>query len=167
MFGSVQKKLRFGPFELSSRERVLRRRDEVLPLGSRALDILIYLAERPGQVIGKKELIDNVWPDVTVEESNLRVNVCAIRKALEDGQFRNGCIANIIGRGYSFVASVLYLDDHAVNRCSTSSGSSLDCDQRTARRPLRTTGSLANSSFFRTHRLRNQPMWSPRATQVR
>jgi DNA-binding winged helix-turn-helix (wHTH) protein len=158
MFGSVQKKLRFGPFELSSRERVLRRRDEVLPLGSRALDILIYLAERPGQVIGKKELIDNVWPDVTVEESTLRVHVCAIRKALKDGQFPNGCIANIQGRGYSFVASVLYLDDHAVNRCSTSSSSWPDCYQRTARRPLRTTGSLANSSFIRTHRLRNQPM---------
>src|SRR5260370_474335 len=67
MFASVHKKLRFAPFELSSRERVLRRGNEVLPLGSRALDILIYLAERPGQVIGKKELIDNVWPDVIVE----------------------------------------------------------------------------------------------------
>lgn len=42
---------------------------------SRALDILIYLAERPGQVIGKKELIDNVWPDVIVEEATLRVHV--------------------------------------------------------------------------------------------
>jgi DNA-binding winged helix-turn-helix (wHTH) protein len=114
MFGSVHKKLRFGPFELSSRERVLRRDNEVLPLGSRALDILIYLAERPGQVIGKKELINNVWPDVIVEEATLRVHVCAIRKALRDGQFRNGCIANIQGRGYSFVTHVLYLDDHAV-----------------------------------------------------
>ncbi len=167
MFGSVHKKLRFGPFELSSRERVLRRRDEVVPLGSRALEILIYLAERPGQVIGKKELIDNVWPHATVEEGALRVHVCAIRKALKDGQFRNGCIANIQGRGYSFVASVLCLDDHAVNRCSTSSSSSPDCYQRTASRSVRTIGSLANSSFFRTHRLRNQLMRSPRATQVR
>ena len=42
----LQRNLQFGPFELSSRERVLRRDGVVLPLGSRALDILIYLAER-------------------------------------------------------------------------------------------------------------------------
>jgi len=44
----IHRNLQFGPFELSSRERVLRREGVVLPLGSRALDILIYLAERPG-----------------------------------------------------------------------------------------------------------------------
>jgi len=53
-------KLKFGPFELSSRERVLRRDGVVLPLGSRALDILIYLAARPGEVIAKQDLIDHV-----------------------------------------------------------------------------------------------------------
>ena len=53
--------LRFGPFELSSRERVLRRDGVVLPPGSRALDILIYLAERPGELIAKQELLDRVW----------------------------------------------------------------------------------------------------------
>jgi DNA-binding winged helix-turn-helix (wHTH) protein len=53
--------LRFGPFELSNRERVLRRDGVVLPPGSRALDILIYLAERPGELIAKQELLDRVW----------------------------------------------------------------------------------------------------------
>jgi predicted ATPase/DNA-binding winged helix-turn-helix (wHTH) protein len=102
----AQRNLQFGPFELSSKERVLRREGEVLPLGSRALDILIYLAERPGEVIAKKELIDYVWHDVTVEEGSLRVHVAAIRKALGDGQFGNRYIANIKGRGYSFVGNV-------------------------------------------------------------
>jgi predicted ATPase/DNA-binding winged helix-turn-helix (wHTH) protein len=106
MFGSVHKKFRFDPFELSSWERVLRRGNEVLPLGSRALDILIYLADRPGEVIAKQELIDHVWSDVTVEEGSLRVHVAAIRKALGDGQFGNRYIANIKGRGYSFVGTV-------------------------------------------------------------
>jgi len=46
----------------------------VLPLGDRALDILIYLAERPGEVIAKQELFDHVWPDVTVEKGSLRVD---------------------------------------------------------------------------------------------
>src|SRR3984957_19388452 len=107
----VQENLLFGPFELSSRERVLRRNGAVLPLGSRALDILIYLAGRPGEVIAKRELIDHVWPDVTVEEGSLRVHVAAIRKALRDGQFGNRYIVNIKGRGYAFVSTVVRLED--------------------------------------------------------
>src|SRR6201987_5594515 len=105
----VHRKLMFGPFELSSRERMLRRDGQALPLGDRALDILIYLAERPGQVIAKQELIDHVWSDITVEEGSLRVHVAAIRKALGDGQFGNRYIANIKGRGYSFVGTVASL----------------------------------------------------------
>jgi len=103
--------LRFGPFELLSGKRVLLRDGVTLSLGSRAFDILLYLAERPGQVIGKKELIDHVWSDVTVEEGSLRVHVAAIRKALGDGQFGNRYIASIKGRGYSFIESVVRLED--------------------------------------------------------
>jgi predicted ATPase/DNA-binding winged helix-turn-helix (wHTH) protein len=103
----VHRKLRFGPFELSISERVLRRDGQVLPLGDRALDILMYLADRPGEVIAKQELIDHVWSDVTVEEGSLRVHMAAIRKALGDGQFGNRYIANIKARGYSFVGSVV------------------------------------------------------------
>jgi DNA-binding winged helix-turn-helix (wHTH) protein len=99
MFGrAVHRKLRFGPFELSIGERILRRDGQVLALGGRALDILIYLADRPGEVIAKQELIDHVWSDVTVEEGSLRVHVAAIRKALGDGQFGNRYIANIKGQ---------------------------------------------------------------------
>src|SRR6266478_8817530 len=104
---AVHRKLKFGPFELSSSERVLRRGGEALPLRGRALDILIYLAQRPGEVIAKQELIDHVWSDVTVEEGSLRVHVAAIRKALGDDQFGNRYIANIKGRGYSFVGTVV------------------------------------------------------------
>src|SRR5256884_4028903 len=107
--GAVHGKLRFGPFELSIGERVLRRDGQMLPLGDRALDILIYLADRPGEVIAKQELIDHVWSDVTVEEGSLRVHVAAIRKALGDGQFGNRYIANVKARGYSFVGTVIPL----------------------------------------------------------
>src|ERR1700710_2318599 len=105
----VHRKLRFGPFELSIGERLLRRDGRVLPLGDRALDILSYLADRSGEVIAKQELIDHVWSDVIVEEGSLRVHVAAIRKALGDGQFGNRYIANIKGRGYSFVGTVVAL----------------------------------------------------------
>ncbi len=104
-------RLRFGPFELSSVDRVLRREGSLIPLGGRALDVLAYLAARAGEVIPKKELIDHVWPGVTVEEGSLRVHVAAIRKALRDGQFGNRYIANVRGRGYSFVGAVVRLED--------------------------------------------------------
>src|SRR6266851_1193937 len=113
---AVQRKLKFGPFELSSSERVLRRGGEALPLGGRALDILIYLADRPGEVIAKQELMDRIWSDVTVEEGSLRVHVAAIRKTLGDGQFGNRYIANIKGRGYSFVSTVVPLAGNTESR---------------------------------------------------
>src|ERR1700733_3218425 len=100
----TQETIAFGPFELSSGERILRRDGLVLPLGGRAFDILNYLVKRPGEVVTKKELIDQAWPDVVVEEGSLRVHVAAIRKALGDGQFGNRYITNIQGRGYCFVA---------------------------------------------------------------
>jgi DNA-binding response OmpR family regulator len=50
----VHRTLRFGPFELSGSKRVLWCNGVTLPLGSRAFDILVYLAERPGEVIGKE-----------------------------------------------------------------------------------------------------------------
>ena len=106
---AVHRKLKFGPFELSIGERALRRDGVVLPLGDRAFDILVYLAERPGEVIAKQELIDSVWSAVNVEEGSLRVQVAAIRKALGDGQFGNRYIANIKGRGYSFVGTIVPL----------------------------------------------------------
>jgi DNA-binding winged helix-turn-helix (wHTH) protein len=105
------RKLGFDPFELSIGERVLRRDGQVVPLGDRAFDILIYLADRPGEVIAKQELIDHVWSGVTVGEGSLRVHVSAIRKALRDGQFGNRYIANINGRGYCFVGTVVRLED--------------------------------------------------------
>ena len=114
MHGSVvHMKLRFGSFELSIGERVLRRGGEVLPIAGRALDVLIYLAERPGKVIAKRELLDRIWPDVTVGEGSIRVHVFAIRKALGDGQCGNRYILNIKGRGYSFVGIVVALTGNA------------------------------------------------------
>ncbi|MDB5551508.1 MAG: transcriptional regulator [Rhizobium sp.] len=113
---AVHRKLKFGPFELSIGERMLRRDDQALALGDRALDILIYLADRPGEVITKQELIGHVWSEVTVEEGSLRVHVAAIRKALGDGQFGNRYIANIKGRGYSFVGTVVPLTGNTESR---------------------------------------------------
>src|SRR5580704_16344195 len=98
--------LSFGPFSLFAVERLLKKGDEPVPLGRRALDVLIALAERAGEVVTRKELISTVWPDVTVEEANLRFQMAALRKALGDGRDGARYISNISGRGYCLVAPV-------------------------------------------------------------
>ena len=77
-----------------------------MPLGSRALEILIVLLERPGELISKQELMARVWPSIFVEPANLTVHMSALRRMLRDGRDGNRFIINIPGRGYSFVASV-------------------------------------------------------------
>jgi DNA-binding winged helix-turn-helix (wHTH) protein len=96
----------FGPFCLFSAERQLKKGDEPLQLGGRALDTLIALVERAGEVVTQRELISRVWPDVTVEEANLRVHIANLRKALGDGYEGARYIVTVPGRGYSFVAPV-------------------------------------------------------------
>ncbi len=96
----------FGSFCLQAAERRLLRAGEPVEIGSRALDILIALVECAGEVVGKKGLMARVWPGVIVEEGNLRVHVAALRKILGDGIDGARYIANVPGRGYSFVAPV-------------------------------------------------------------
>ncbi|HEX2554298.1 MAG TPA: winged helix-turn-helix domain-containing protein [Microvirga sp.] len=101
-----EQQLTFGPFRLYPGQRRLLEGDRPVPLGSRALDILVVLAERAGQVVGKDELLALVWPGIHIEETNLRVHVSAVRKALGDGSQGGRFITNIPGRGYAFTAPV-------------------------------------------------------------
>ena len=96
----------FGSFRLIPAQRVLLEDGRPLRLGSRALDILVTLVESTGETIRKDQLIARTWPDTVVDEGALRVYVAALRKALGDGQAGRRYIANIPGRGYSFVAPV-------------------------------------------------------------
>src|SRR5689334_25410763 len=98
--------LAFGPFRLRPARQLLLEGERQGVLGSRALGILVVLIERAGEVVGKEELVARVWPDTFVEESNLRVHVAALRKALRDGRGGNRFLATIPGRGYCFVAPV-------------------------------------------------------------
>lgn len=96
----------FGPFRLIPSERLLAKGNDPVALGGRALDVLIALVERPGELVSHRELVKRVWADVVVEESNLRYNIAALRRALGDGREGARYIANVPGRGYSFVAPV-------------------------------------------------------------
>ena len=101
---AVGERLKFGEFELAPVARALWRRGEQVRLGSRALDILIALASRPGQIVSKDDLTQLVWRGAFVDETALRVGISAVRKALGLGGDRY--IATVPGRGYCFVLDV-------------------------------------------------------------
>jgi predicted ATPase/DNA-binding winged helix-turn-helix (wHTH) protein len=117
----------FGPFRLVVGERLLTRNAEPVALGSRALEILIALVQRAGDVVSHKDLVKKVWPEVTVEETSLRVHIAGLRKALGDGRDGARFISNIPGRGYCFVAPV---------QRSASSGSPLFPPARSSTLPM-------------------------------
>lgn len=94
----------FGPFRLSPAKRELERGGVALALGDRALDILIVLVERAGEVVSHRDLISRVWRDLVVSPGNLRVHLSGLRKALGEGEGGARYIENVTGQGYCFVA---------------------------------------------------------------
>jgi predicted ATPase/DNA-binding winged helix-turn-helix (wHTH) protein len=101
--GQTGDALSFGTFSLFPKRRALLKGTLQVQIGSHALDLLIALVERSGQPLSKQELIDQAWPGMFVEESNLRVHIANLRKMLGDTPpFRY--IATVQNRGYCFVA---------------------------------------------------------------
>jgi DNA-binding winged helix-turn-helix (wHTH) protein len=94
----------FGPFRLYPTARVLERDGQPLQLGSRALDLLITLIEHAGEIVDHRALIASAWRGLVVDAGNLRVQMTNLRKKLGDGEQGARYIANVPGRGYSFVA---------------------------------------------------------------
>ena len=96
----------FGPFTLVPSQHVLVRENCAVKLGSRALDILHLLVTRAGQEVSKDALIEFAWPNVFVDESNLKVHISSLRRALQDTLPQATYIATVAGRGYKFVGQV-------------------------------------------------------------
>lgn len=99
----------FGPFRLVPSRRLLLEGNRKVQVGSRAFDILTILVERAGEVVGKDELIAKVWPNVFVEECNLKTQMSTLRRALGEDRAGRCYIVTIPGRGYNFVAPVSLL----------------------------------------------------------
>jgi DNA-binding winged helix-turn-helix (wHTH) protein len=94
----------FGPFRLLPNSRLLEKNGTPLPVGGRALDILMVLAQHAGEVVDKRELVKRVWADVNVDDGSLRFHITALRKALGDGIGGARYIVNVPGRGYCLAA---------------------------------------------------------------
>src|SRR5580698_1925683 len=75
-------------------------------VGSRALDILAVLLERPGSLVPKEAIMDTVWPNAAVEANNLTVQISALRHVLDRDRTESSCIQTVPSRGYRFVVPV-------------------------------------------------------------
>ena len=91
-----------GGFEVRPAQRRVLLRGEPVALGARAFDLLLVLIEHRDRVVGKDELIAQVWPGTVVEENNLTVQVSSLRKVLG-----NAAITTVAGRGYRFTLPLL------------------------------------------------------------
>lgn len=90
----------FGPFVLDVTRRVLLRAGEPVALAPKALEMLLAFAERPQQVLTKREIMQRVWPDTFVEEANVAQNISLLRKVLPE------LIVTVPRTGYQFAAAV-------------------------------------------------------------
>ena len=150
---AAREEVAFGPFRLCPGERRLTRGGDTVALGARTLDILSALVARAGEPLSKRELMSEVWPDVTVGEASLRFHVANLRKALGDGRDGARYIATLSGRGYCFVAPISRSGERGVAPATSVNGfPTASVPGRLARMIGRADGILALSSLLHSTR---------------
>jgi predicted ATPase/DNA-binding winged helix-turn-helix (wHTH) protein len=97
--------LHFGEFRLHPGQRRLYSGEDAVQLGSRAMDVLIALVRRRGEIASKCDVMTEVWGTNRVEENNLTTQIAAARRALGDAGGRR-FIQTVPGRGYRFVGEI-------------------------------------------------------------
>src|SRR5271169_2851322 len=103
--------LLFECFRLDRRRGCLLKQDgsgawRPVAIGSRALDVLSVLADRPGILLNRDEIMAAAWPGTVVEDNNLAVLISALRRILDRDRADGSCIQTIPGRGYRFVGPI-------------------------------------------------------------
>jgi TolB-like protein/DNA-binding winged helix-turn-helix (wHTH) protein/Tfp pilus assembly protein PilF len=106
MRAPIRANFEFGCFRLNPDERLLLRDQAPVHLPPKAFDALLVLVESRGRLLGKDELLTEVWPDTFVEEANLAQHISILRKALRDGEDGVQYIETVPRHGYRFIAEV-------------------------------------------------------------
>ncbi|MEM7353005.1 MAG: tetratricopeptide repeat protein [Acidobacteriota bacterium] len=107
---TLRRHLVFGPFRIDRFQRIVLRDGERVSLPPRAFDLLLALAESGGRVLGRDELIRQVWADAHVIDANLTQTVSVLRRALGEEPKDHRYIVTVPGRGYQFVSRVRVAD---------------------------------------------------------
>jgi len=106
MFPGLRHTYQFDSFVIDVEEQVLLRDDQMVPLTPKAFETLLLLVRHQGSIVTKQKILDTLWPDVFVEESNITFNITRLRKALGDTKRGSTYIETVPRRGYRFKAEV-------------------------------------------------------------
>src|SRR5262249_55042099 len=96
----------FAPFRLDSSNGQLWGASKEIRLRRKTFAVLQYLVDHAGQLVTKAQLLDAVWPDVSVSDSMPPTSVCELRKWLGGSTGRPRFIETVQGRGYRFIAAI-------------------------------------------------------------
>lgn len=110
---ATNKVYRFGPFSLDTGRRLLLKQDAPVQLRDKVFETLLILLEARGEVVGKDEFMQKVWPDAFVEENSLTRNISELRKVLSHGAEDSPYIETVPKHGYRFAAPVRLEDPGA------------------------------------------------------
>src|ERR1043165_483760 len=101
----------FGRFRCDPPEHLLLCEGKPVALAPKAFEILVVLIQSKGRLLTKDQLMQQVWPDSFVEESNLTVNISALRRALGESTGGEQYIETVPKVGYRFVAPVTEIEN--------------------------------------------------------
>jgi pimeloyl-ACP methyl ester carboxylesterase/DNA-binding winged helix-turn-helix (wHTH) protein len=101
---TIRERISFPPFQLDLSAGRLSCGSKTVDMPPKAFGVLRYLAERPGHLISKEELLEGVWPDVHVGTDVLKVTIAEIRRILADPSKGPRIIETAHRRGYRFIA---------------------------------------------------------------
>ena len=151
--------LLFERFHLD--RRGLFRRDEgaalaPVEIGSRALDVLGVLLERPGDLLSRDEIMVAAWPGTVVEDNNLTVQISTLRRILDQGRKQGSCIQTVPGRGYRLIVPVTRVERGAspVSAPSYGNGGNWPIAEKEQVQGATAQGSLGRTARAPTSRVR-------------
>jgi Tol biopolymer transport system component/DNA-binding winged helix-turn-helix (wHTH) protein len=96
----------FGAFQLDTSRMLLQKGERLIPITRKRLGLLVLLLENAGNLLTKDEIIEQIWPDQDVDESNLANNIYALRQLIEEDSRNPQLIVTVPGRGYKFIGEV-------------------------------------------------------------
>ncbi|HKQ73872.1 MAG TPA: winged helix-turn-helix domain-containing protein [Blastocatellia bacterium] len=144
----------FGAFRLDASQRVLWRGEELIVLPSKVFDTLWMLVKEEGRVVSKSELMEAIWADSFVEESNVSQNIYTLRRTLGVDEQGRQFIETIPRRGYRFAVPVKLLEEVSNGGVSANNSQTLTATQAPLAAPsapevkeIRPRSALRNAIF--------------------
>ena len=96
----------FGAHVVFPTERILKRDGRTVPIGDKALDLLLALLNAQGEILSKSDLAERVWQRTWIEDATIRVAIGSLRKVLGPPPEGGDYVINVVGRGYSFSSAI-------------------------------------------------------------